>query len=253
MKNPLQLSDRTILVTGASSGIGRTTSKLLSELGARVVLVGRNEERLQQTRAELRSDNHVVESFDLSNPDLISEWFAGLVEKTGPLDAFVHCAGISSLVPLRALTTTHLETLMRINFYAAVSICREFCKKRMHKSESSIVFVTSVAGTLGVAARTAYSASKGALAAFARSAAIELAKQKIRVNCVSPAFVQTEMYDESLRGLTPEQLADLVAATHPLGLGTAEDVAHAISFLVADTGRWITGTVLTVDGGYSAQ
>lgn len=253
MKNPVQLEGKTILVTGASSGIGRATAILLSELGARVALVARNEERLRETLNSMQSGQHWVESADLADLDRIPEWFQLLIEKTGPLDGFVHCAGMTSLLPLRNVTTQHLDAVMRVNFYAAVGLCKEFCRKQMHRPGASIVLVASVAGLLGVTARAAYSGSKGALIAFGRSAAIELARQKIRVNCVAPGAVQTEMYDESLRGLTAEQLTTLVQSTHPLGLGTPLDVAHAISFLLAETGRWITGSVLAVDGGYAAQ
>jgi NAD(P)-dependent dehydrogenase (short-subunit alcohol dehydrogenase family) len=253
MKNPLQLEGKTILVTGASSGIGRATAVLLSQLGARVALVARNEERLRETLSSMQSGEHWIQSSDLADLNQIPDWFSGLIEKTGPLDGFVHSAGMASLVPLRTMTTQHLDTVMRVNFYAAVSLCKELCKKQRHRPGSSIVLVASVAGLLGATARTAYSASKGALIAFSRSAAIELAKQKIRVNCVAPALVQTEMYDESLRGLTQDQLTALVDSTHPLGVGTPLDVAHAISFLLADTGRWITGSVLAVDGGFAAQ
>jgi NAD(P)-dependent dehydrogenase (short-subunit alcohol dehydrogenase family) len=253
VKNPLQLEGKTILVTGASSGIGRATAVLLSELGARMALVARNEDKLRETLGSLQAGTHWVEAFDLADLDRIPQWFSALIDKTGPLDGLVHCAGMSSLMPLRMVTTQHLETMMRVNFYAAVSLCREFSRKPMHGPSSSIVLVASVAGLLGVTARAAYSSSKGALIAFARSAAIELAKQKIRVNCVAPAFVQTEMYDASLKALTREQLNALIDSTHPLGLGAPIDVAHAIGFLLAETGRWITGSVLAVDGGYSAQ
>jgi len=253
VKNPLQLEGKTILVTGASSGIGRATAILLSELGARVALVARNEDKLRETLSSMQGGPHWVEPSDLGELERIPAWFSALHGKTGPLDGFVHCAGIFSLMPLRLVTTQHLEAMMRVNFYAAVSLCKEFSRRGTHRPGSSVVFVASVAGLLGVTARAAYSASKGALIAFARSAAIELAKQQIRVNCVAPAFVQTEMYDETAKAFTPERLQALIDSTQPLGLGAPLDVAHAISFLLADTGRWITGSVLAVDGGYSAQ
>jgi 3-oxoacyl-[acyl-carrier protein] reductase len=140
-----------------------------------------------------------------------------------------------------------------VNFYAAALLTREFARKRAHREGGSIVLVASVAGVLGAAARTAYSASKGALIAFAKSAAVELAPAAIRVNCVAPSYVATDMYEKSMAYLTQEQLRALIDSTQPLGLGTPADVAGAIAFLVADTGRWITGSVLAVDGGYAAQ
>jgi 3-oxoacyl-[acyl-carrier protein] reductase len=142
---------------------------------------------------------------------------------------------------------------MRTNFYSAVVLTKEFARKRLHTANSSIVLVASVAGMLAAPARSAYSASKGALIAFGKSVAVELAKSGVRVNCIAPSYVRTEMYEQTTNGLTEEQLSALVAATQPLGLGTPLDVAHAVAYLMADTGRWITGSVLAVDGGYAAQ
>jgi NAD(P)-dependent dehydrogenase (short-subunit alcohol dehydrogenase family) len=253
MHNPLQLSGRTVLVTGASAGIGRSTAVLLSQLGARVVLLARCQPRLEQTAALLEGSGHLVVAFDLAGLDAIPRCLSDLVTQTGPLDGLVHCAGMGSLMPLRALTMEHLDAVMRVNFQAAVALTTTFCRKRMRQSRASVVLVASVAGLLGVPARSAYSASKGALIAFARSAAMEMAKTGLRINCVAPAFVKTEMYEGSLTALTAEQLEKVIGTTQPLGLGDPIDVANAIAFLLADTGRWITGSVLAVDGGYTAQ
>jgi NAD(P)-dependent dehydrogenase (short-subunit alcohol dehydrogenase family) len=249
----MQLSGRTVLVTGASAGIGRCTAVLLSQLGASVVLLARSQPRLEQTAALLEGSGHRVVAFDLAGLDAISRCLGDLVEQTGPLDGLVHCAGMGSLMPLRALTMEHLDAVMRVNFHAAVALTTTFCRKSMRQARASVVLVASVAGLLGVPVRSAYSASKGALIAFARSAALEMAKTGLRINCVAPAFVKTEMYEGSLSALTPEQLEKLIETTQPLGLGDPIDVANAIAFLLADTGRWITGSVLAVDGGYTAQ
>ena len=253
MHNPMQMSGRTVLVTGASAGIGRCTAVLLSQLGARVVLLARSQPRLEQTAALLEGSGHLVVAFDLAGLDAIPRCLGDLVTQTGPLDGLVHCAGMGSLMPLRALTMQHLDAVMRVNFHAAVALTTTLCRKRMRQAHASVVLVASVAGLLGVPARSAYGASKGALIAFARSAALEMAKTGLRINCVAPAFVKTEMYEGSLSALTPEQLEKLIEATQPLGLGDPIDVANAIAFLLADTGRWITGSVLAVDGGYTAQ
>jgi NAD(P)-dependent dehydrogenase (short-subunit alcohol dehydrogenase family) len=253
MINPLALTGRTVLLTGASAGIGRAAAVLLSRLGARVVLLARSPERLREVRDLLEGDGHRIESFDLTNLDAIPGKFAEIVNTVGALHGLVHCAGVTALTPMRVLTTEHLERMMRVNFYAAAALTREFSRKRNHQDGSSAVLVASVAGLAGVPCRTAYSASKGAVVAFARSAAVELAKVGVRVNCVAPAYVRTEMFDASLASLTPEQLNDVVAVSQPLGLGEPDDVANAIAFLLADSARWITGTVLSVDGGYTAQ
>jgi NAD(P)-dependent dehydrogenase (short-subunit alcohol dehydrogenase family) len=251
--NPLDLSGKTILVTGASAGIGRSTAVLLSRLGARVVLTGRNGQGLEETVSQMNGSCHRIAPLDLAKVNEIPAWLAELVGAVGLLDGLVHCAGTGPMVPLRFLSLEQLEEVMRVNFYSAVVLTKEFTRKRMHQPVASIVFVASVAGMLGTPARTAYSASKGALIAFAKSAAMELSKSGIRVNCVAPAYVETNMFEKSAASLTPEQLTTLVETTQPLGLGTPLDVANAIAFLLADTGKWITGSVLAVDGGYSAQ
>jgi NAD(P)-dependent dehydrogenase (short-subunit alcohol dehydrogenase family) len=253
MINPLDLIGRTVLVTGASAGIGRATAVLLSRLGAHLVLMGRNPDRLQQTLEALEGGCHRAEAFDLADLDGVPSKLSQIVETAGALHGLVHCAGVTALTPLRVLTTEHLERMMRVNFYAAAALTREFSRKRNHQDGASVVLVASVAGLSGVAGRSAYSASKGAVVAFTKSAALELAKSGIRVNCVAPAYVRTEMYDSGLAALTPEQLAAVIAATQPLGLGEPADVANAIAFLLASSARWITGTVLSVDGGYTAQ
>jgi len=253
MMNPLDLTGRAIVVTGASGGIGRSTAVLLGGLGARVVLVGRDTSRLEETSSLMEGADHRIAPFDLNRLEEIPQWLAGLADEVGPFSGLVHCAGITSLVPLRVLGIEQLDEVMRVNFYSAVVLTKEFARKRAHTAKSSIVLVASVAGILAAPARSAYSASKGALIAFARSVAIELAKSGVRVNCVAPSYVRTEMYEKSADGLTPDQLSSSVDATQPLGLGTPLDVAHSIAYLIADTGQWITGSVLSVDGGYASQ
>ncbi|MGA2770187.1 MAG: SDR family oxidoreductase [Bryobacteraceae bacterium] len=253
MTNPLQMESKTVLVTGASSGIGQSAAILLSQLGARVILTARNQERLRETLGAMEGEGHRLAPFDLGRVEEIPLWLRQLVQETGPLDGLVCSAGISSLRPLRMVDTAHAEEVMRINYHAAVALASTFCRKEVRRPESSVVLVASVAGLLGVAARSAYSGSKGALIAFARSAAVELAPAGVRINCVAPGYVKTEMHDSAMRELSPEKMEALVRATQPLGLGKPLDVAHAIAFLLSGASRWITGSVLAVDGGYTAQ
>jgi NAD(P)-dependent dehydrogenase (short-subunit alcohol dehydrogenase family) len=248
----MDLGGRCVLITGASSGIGRETAILLSELQARLVLVGRNTERLQATHQHLQGEGHRVEPFDLSALAEIPGWIKRLTAETGPLAGLVHSAGIQNSLPLRVLSPGKLEEVFRINVSAAVMLAKGFRQKGCCRPDSSIVFVSSSTGLAGRPGIAAYSASKGALNALARTLAMELAPERIRVNCVAPGLVRTEMLEQVRDWLPPEQFAAL-EAQHPLGLGTARDVAHAIAFLLADTARWVTGTTLVVDGGHTAH
>jgi NAD(P)-dependent dehydrogenase (short-subunit alcohol dehydrogenase family) len=251
--NPLNLKGHSILVTGASSGIGRETSVLLSKLGARLVLVSRNAERLAETERLLEGPGHRVEAFDLTSLSEIPNWLKGLAAEVGPLSGLVHSAGTHFIRPLRVLTPESLDEAMRVNLGAAVALVKGFRQKNVrHSGGASVVLVASVMGLVGQAAVSAYAASKGALISLGKSLALELAGEGIRVNCVAPGLVKSEMTERFLASLTPEQAA-AVEKMHPLGIGSPLDVAHAIAFLLAETGRWMTGTTMIVDGGYTSH
>ncbi len=251
--HPMDLGGRLVLVTGASSGIGRETAVFLSECNARIILTARDRERLEQTATLLNAIGHRIEVRDLTaDTDEIPQWIKRVCEETGPLHGLVHCAGVHSASPLRSLTAEKLQSVIQINVAAALMLAKGFRQKGCSKTGSSIVFVSSVAGLVGEPGVTAYAASKAALIGLARSLAMELASQGIRVNCVAPGFVKTEMSDRLREVWTPEQFQAL-GAKHPLGLGTPRDVAHGIGFLLAETGRWITGATLPIDGGYTAH
>lgn len=252
MLNPMDLSARTILVTGASSGIGRETAILLSQLGARVILVARDVERLQQTRELMVNHEHHIVPFDLNQVDEIPSWMKSLADEVGSIDGLVHSAGIQMTMPVRLLDNAHLEKVMRINVNAGVSLVRGIRQKNVRSQAVSVVFLSSIMGVVGERCVAAYAASKGAIEALTRSLALELASENVRVNCVAPALVHTEMAENLRHSLKSDQIA-AIEAMHPLGFGTARDIAYAIAFLLADTGRWITGTTLVVDGGYMAR
>lgn len=252
MLNPLDLTGRTILVTGASSGIGRATSLLISRLGARVILVARNRERLEETQRSLEGIGHAVEVCDLGGYEGLPEWIRGLVVRHGPLDGLVHSAGIQITAPLKTMEAEACEALWRINVMASLWLAKGYRHPTVNRSGGSLVFVSSIAGIVGQPAIAAYSASKAAVIGLTRSVALELARQHIRVNCIAPAHVETRMSQEFGAGLTEEQFAD-VKKEHPLGVGQALDVANAAAFLLSSAARWITGSVLVVDGGYTAH
>jgi NAD(P)-dependent dehydrogenase (short-subunit alcohol dehydrogenase family) len=250
--NPMGLAGATVLVTGASSGIGRETAILLSALEARVVLAGRSRERLEQTLSSMSGEGHRIEAFDLSRTEEVPKWLRSMVAETGPLHGIVHCAGVQLTTPVRFVTHKAAEEVIRTNLLSAVMLLQAFARKECHAENSSVVLVASVVGLVGREATSVYAASKAALTGLAKSLAVELASQRIRVNSIAPAFVGGEMLEQVRELLSEEQFAAL-EALHPLGFGSPRDVANAAAFLLADTGRWITGSTLVVDGGYSAR
>ena len=252
MLNPMNLTGCSFLVTGASSGIGRETAVLLSQLGARIVLVGRNQERLNETSRNLSGSSHHAEVFDLSQTEQIPSWVKSLCATVGPLNGLVHCAGIQSTMPLRVSSPAVFEEAYRINVIATAMLVKGFRQKGCCTSGGSIVLLSSVMGLVGGVAVSAYSSSKAAVLGLTRSLALELARETIRVNCVVPGVVKTEMTEQVFSSLTPDQVSS-IESMHPLGFGKPRDVAHAIAFLLADTASWITGSSLVVDGGYTAR
>lgn len=249
--NPLDLSGKLILVTGASSGIGRAAAIALSRLGARVVLAGRREPALAETLDCMeRRGTHATERIDLSEIDAIPAWLKSVVQRVGaPLDGLVHSAGVSKYAPLRVVARGHIDEIMLPNVYASLALLRGATARDVSRAGSSLVFLSSVASLTGSPGMVTYSASKGAINAMVRSAASELRAKRIRVNCVAPAFVETPMLDEA-RASVPGT-AERNEARQFLGLIPPEDVAISIAYLLSDAARTVTGTTLVIDGGYT--
>jgi NAD(P)-dependent dehydrogenase (short-subunit alcohol dehydrogenase family) len=252
MQNPMDMSGQTILVTGASSGIGLETSILLSRLGARVVLVARNADKLARALSQLEGADHAARSFDLRQVEQIPDWIRDCVGEFGPLNGIVHSAGIQILRPIRFMRHDEMNEVMRVNLDAGFGLVKGLRQKGCRKPEASVVLLASVLGVVGQPGVSAYAASKGAVIAFTKSAAMELAPEHIRINCIVAGYVRTAMAESLKDALTAEQFA-AIERNHPLGIGTPRDVAHAAAFLLAETGRWVTGTAMVVDGGFTAH
>jgi NAD(P)-dependent dehydrogenase (short-subunit alcohol dehydrogenase family) len=250
LAGPLDLDGKLVLVTGASSGIGRVTARVLDELGATLVLSGRRADALEETRAALSTDaEHRIVSFDLTEVDAIDGWLKeDVVQGNRRLDGLVHSAGMGGVTPLRTQSRTSIERVMVPNLFAALGLMRGAASKRVFNDGASLVFVSSVAGIVGSAGLTAYSASKGGLEAAVRSAAVELRQRKLRVNAVAPGYVRTPLMDRSLSEL-PDVSA--IETRQFLGILEPEEVAIAIAYLLSDSAKRITGTTLVIDGGYT--
>jgi len=253
MESLFNLKKRNILITGASSGIGRQCAITVSQLGANVVLVARNEERIKQTYQQLSKGNHLWFSQDITEYDKLEEIVDQSVAKIGKISGFVHSAGIEMTLPLKNITSTHYEKVLSINVISAFELAKIISKKKyLNENGASFVLISSIMGMFGQAGKVEYCSSKGALISGAKAMALELASKNIRVNSILPAIVKTEM-SKKLFDLISEQAKNSIINMHPLGLGNPEDVANACAFLLSDASKWITGTNLIVDGGYSAQ
>lgn len=250
--SPFSLADKTILVTGASSGIGRATALLCAQQGARVLMLGRNAERLAETLGMTgRPDFHRVLSVDLCDQEALEALLPGVL--LSPLSGMVHCAGISTTLPFRMVREQHLQQFFETNVFAALHLTRRLLKPALFsEAGGSVVFLSSVMGLTGSPGKTLYGMTKGALLSATRSLALEYAPRKIRFNCISPGVVATPMSAAAVYSRDEQALAE-IRARHPLGLGEADDVAAACVYLLSDAARWITGSNLVVDGGYTSQ
>lgn len=247
------LKDKIILVTGASSGIGKQTAIFFSQQGAQVVVTGRNEKRLSDTFKSLEGKGHLSIVASLDTADEIESLIKKTIDSTGPLDGLVHCAGVQKTLPLRVLKEEHFDEIFNSNVKSAQFLAKSFNRKgRFNPEGSSLVFLSSVAATCGEPAISTYAASKAALQGLSKSLALELARLKIRVNCIAPGVVLTEMAEGLFEKLTTDQYS-AISDKHPLGLGKTDDVAKGAAFLTSDMSSWITGTTLYIDGGYSAH
>ena len=253
MNSIFSLKNKNILITGASSGIGRQCAIIFSQLGANVILIARSKERLKQTFDKLEKGNHLTISQDITEYNKLEEVVRCSVEKVGKISGFVHSAGIEMTLPLRSMQPSYYENIFSVNVIAGFELAKIISKKKyINKDGASFVFISSVMGILGQSGKVGYCSSKGALISGTKAMALELAKKNIRVNCVLPGVVKTEMINKMFENL-PEESKKTIMDMHPLGLGKPNDIAHACTYLLSDAARWITGTNLIVDGGYSAK
>lgn len=253
MNNPFSLEGKVVIVTGASSGIGQQVAISCSQMGAIVVLIGRNVERLEETKSQMKGDGHLVVSYDLTDLVHQNELVSSIVSKVGVIDGLVNCAGISTTLPFKLMRPEKLDEFFRTNVYAAIELTRQVLGiKNVNKKGASVIFFASVMGCVGEIAKSLYGMTKGALISGCRSLALEYAPKNIRVNVVSPGVVETPINKNQPYLADPEKRR-LTESLHPLGIGTTSDIANACIFLLSDASRWITGQNLIIDGGYTIK
>lgn len=244
--NPFSLSGKTIFVTGASSGIGKSIAIECSKMGARLIITGRNAERLQQTSELLFGEGHSSFQADLSNEEI----FEKVVERLPILDGVVHCAGIAEYVPVQFIKSSFIQKIMTTNFIAPTAISAQLVKAKKLKRGSSVVFISSISGVnICPPGGSVYAASKGAINGFIKGMALELASKGIRVNSVNPGMVETPLIESG--EVSAEQL-DEDRKRYPLKrYGKPEEVAYSVIYLLSDAASWVTGSALLIDGGYT--
>lgn len=245
MKGVIDLNQKLFIVTGAGSGIGRETSRVLTELGATVIMLDVNADGLAETTA-FACDHAIPITIDLTDNLAVAETVSQIVERHGKLDGLVHCAGISSRKPLNVLSKDGFSKVMDVNFFSFVELVKQCAKKKHIKDGASIVVISSISSIRGYKAKTEYCVSKAAVDAFVRCMALELADRKIRVNSVMPAEVLTPLALKARETNAAIGASDFQA---PLGPSEPYEVANTIAFLLSDATKTITGTSILIDGG----
>jgi len=246
MSNPFSLLGKAILVTGASSGIGKSIAVECSKSGAQLIITGRNPERLAKTFAELHGENHRQIIADLS----VDEGIIELVSLIPKLDGIVHVAGIVKPKPFSFLNRLELDEIMNINFFGPTLLTNAIIRKKLIVKSGSIVFISSISGvSCSFIGGSAYSASKGALNGIIKGMALDLAAKQIRVNSIIPGMIDTGIFDGS--AISEQDLIE-DRKRYPLGrYGKPDDVAFAAIYLLSDASSWVTGSNLLIDGGFT--
>lgn len=248
--NTIDFENKWVVVSGASSGIGRGIARALAACNANLVLLGRNRDTLAETAENIPPENVKLLVVDLSKSATILPQIKKVTGETGAIYGFCHCAGIVDTRPINVTTPASIMEQLNINLVAGTEIVRALSKRGAMEQQGSIVFISSVYAHVGGAGETAYCATKGAVSAAVRAMAVELSAKNIRVNSVSPGFVHTAMTAKHSK-LSEAQL-EAIVEKHPLGAGAVEDVARAVVFLLHHKNKWVTGADLLVDGGYTS-
>ncbi len=249
-----EFTDKHVLVVGATGGIGSEICRKLAKEGAKLSLIARNEEKLEQLKSELSGANHIICLADMNDTDSISSTMDDLVAKAGPLDGLVYCAGITKDRPLRQFKPDVVAEVMRVNLLSFIEIVRCATSVGHFNKGLKIVGISSNASTIGETAHTAYAASKAGMDAAVRCMAKELSGKGINVNTIQPGMIDTEMYQSFLKNhRDPDEANKALINRQYLGVGKPEDVAELTAFLLSSSSKFITGTSIPLDGGSTSS
>lgn len=240
--SPFSLENKTILITGASSGLGAAIATECSKIGAKLIITGRDEERLNNTANKLNGKGHIQISIDLTQEERLSH----LVKEIPNLDGIVLCAAITMTKPIKFISKDNIDEILQTNTVSSMLLTQKLIKSKKMNSCSSIVFISSIASTKAFLGNSIYSTSKGAINSFSKVLALELAPKKIRSNCINPGIIPTKMTFDGT--FSEEQLLE-DEKNYPLGFGEPNDVAHGCIYLLSDASKWVSGSIITIDGG----
>jgi NAD(P)-dependent dehydrogenase (short-subunit alcohol dehydrogenase family) len=246
--NPFSLDGKTVLITGASSGIGRGIAISCAEMGAKVILNGRNRERLEETLSQMSGAGHLIMPCDLSK----QEDLEALADALPELHGWVNSAGIPKVCPIKHFNREDVEEIFNVNITSTMLLLSMLVKKKKLKRGSSVVLISAVTGAfVGSKGDTSYCATKGAVNGFMKGAALELAPQGIRINSINPGLVPSNNLNLATAIAGEEHHTEIMLDKYPLKrLGTPEDIAHGAIYLLSEASSWVTGTNLVIDGGY---
>lgn len=243
MYNPYSLEGKTILITGASSGIGRRTAIECSRMGATLVITGRNQERLNNTLMSLEGTGHIAVPGDLTEGKAMES----IMEQIPPLNGVFFCAGVTDTTPAKFIDEEKIERVFGINIKAPMLLTKWLVKKKKIQAGASLVYMSSYGAEVVTPGLGIYAASKGAINSFMRTIATELSARKVRANSIMAMMIQTELID-TLGSLSKEDI-ERDESKYPLGYGKPEDVAFAVIYLLSDASKWVTGSIIKMDGG----
>lgn len=239
----IKLDEKRILITGASSGIGREAVRLSDKLGAKTIITSRNKDKLSSLSSELSNECQIIPADLTSNNDI-----QNLIDSIQNVDGVVHCAGKVFPYPVKYLKQKQIDDVFKTNLFSAIELSSQLFTLKKINDGASLVFISSISVKHPYMGGALYSSSKAAIESFSKTIALEYSNKRIRSNCIAPALVETEILESTKKAYSKEEWQSIVQQ-YPLGVGEPMDVANLIAFLLSDSSKWMTGNTIPIDGG----